>query len=161
MNRKLILFLIVTLLVSKGFAQTIERKIINSGGSTFSNSGTVMKTSIGEPVVGKKGNTNTMLSQGFYTGAFEYIFSAVTVPEQKVVIGLYPNPADNIIFLKGDLTKIETVEIFNSLGLKIMREQLSSDNIDLKNISAGIYFIHLLGGNHEIISSSKFIKARL
>ena len=153
--------MIVTLSVSKCLAQTIERKIINSGGNTFSNSGIVMKTSIGEPLIGKRGTTTTMLSQGFYTGAFEYIFSSVTVPEQKITIGLYPNPADNIIFLKGDLTQVERVEIFNSLGLKIMSEQLTSDNIDLKNISAGIYFIHLLCRNHEIISSSKFIKARL
>ncbi len=153
--------MIVTVSFSKCFAQTIERKIINSGGNTFSNSGIVMKTSVGEPLIGKKGNTTTMLAQGFYTGAFQYVFSSVTVPEQKIVIGLYPNPTDNIIFLKGDLTKVKTVEIFNSLGLKIISEQLTSDHIDLPNISAGIYFIHLLGGNHEIISSSKFIKARL
>lgn len=160
-TKKYLLALAVILSLSKGNAQTIERQIINSMGTMLSSSGLSMKTSIGEPVVGKIGNGHTMLSQGFYTGSYEIIFSSSPMIQQNTNITLYPNPADNIIFLEGDLSKIFSVEIFNSLGMKIFSEQLNSSQIDLKNIAAGIYILQLRGANHEIISSTKFIKAQL
>lgn len=52
---------------------------------------------------------------------------------------LYPNPANNMIFLNG-LTKEEEINIFNLSGRKIKTIN-TNKNIDLSDLNQGVYFL--------------------
>jgi len=67
----------------------------------------------------------------------------------------YPNPVQNILYLSG-LDKSGKMEIFNSLGNKVLEDTGTSINTQM--LSAGLYFLQLnLDGK---IHSFKFIKGK-
>lgn len=56
-------------------------------------------------------------------------------------ITLYPNPASDIIYLKG-LDKAQEIEIFNALGYQIRKETIDTDGeIRISDLSSGLYLI--------------------
>jgi len=61
-------------------------------------------------------------------------------------IYLYPNPSENILIIKG-LNKNEFYTIYNILGeALIARSTSNSEEIDVKNLSNGLYFLKLDSG---------------
>ena len=57
-------------------------------------------------------------------------------------INLFPNPADNLLsILSGD--SIEEIEIINSLGQKVLKQENTSNNsqIDVSDLESGIYIL--------------------
>lgn len=158
--KKVFFFLFITFTLSDCFAQSMERKIINSNGSVMTASGITMKTSLGEPVVGKKGTTTSMISQGFYTGSFVYVVNGIPNSPNNS-ISIFPNPASDRIYFNGNINAVNSAEVFNTFGMKIFSGTINSNSIELSQLAAGIYFINLLDTNHKIISSSKFIKISL
>lgn len=71
---------------------------------------------------------------------------------------VYPNPAENIIYLLGDVTSSSlTVNIYNSLGQPVATHNLNNRNtIDISGLNSGIYFVEII----DTISRKniKFIK---
>jgi len=70
---------------------------------------------------------------------------------------IYPNPTKNNLNINAE-NDISLVEIYNSLGQKIISKTNSSDQlfVDLSNISSGVYFIKTYSG--ENIQFTKIIK---
>ncbi len=57
---------------------------------------------------------------------------------------LYPNPTDEYLILRSDSYRKETLEIFNSLGKCILKEEFpGSVTVNTKSWSEGIYFVKL------------------
>ncbi|NBW72636.1 MAG: T9SS C-terminal target domain-containing protein, partial [Flavobacteriia bacterium] len=54
------------------------------------------------------------------------------------VIQLFPNPADNVLRFSEPL---KNIEVFNSNGQKVISKIESLDNISVKELTPGIYFI--------------------
>jgi hypothetical protein len=56
----------------------------------------------------------------------------------------YPNPVSNQLYITGD-EKIASYELYNILGASVQSENigLSSFNIEMSNMTRGVYFIHL------------------
>ncbi len=72
------------------------------------------------------------------------------------LIKLYPNPVDDYVFLdvKGTLAD---VEIFSYAGIKLQSNtQLVNNKLDVKSLSAGVYFIKINVDNK--LSTLKFVK---
>jgi polyhydroxybutyrate depolymerase len=63
-------------------------------------------------------------------------------------ISVYPNPASNSLMLKGleNLNSISNLEITNLSGKKVMSIGDYKNDIDVSNLSEGIYFISFLNG---------------
>lgn len=78
-------------------------------------------------------------------------FIALGVESAKVsTITLSPNPAIGSLNLKGiDMTAYSTVEIVNTLGTVVGTHEVNATemNINLENVSEGIYFARFLGTN--------------
>ncbi len=69
---------------------------------------------------------------------------------------IYPNPADNVIYVKGD--DIQFVEIFNTIGLKVVDKKISdSESIDIAGLADGIYFVRIFDKKGNI-STTKIVK---
>jgi len=98
-----------------------------------------------------------------YKGEEEYSKIIVLVPQVKHKdINLIPNPASNSVDIVLDENKTyRTIDIYNTLGQKV--KSLTPDlnavkfNVDLSDISKGIYFVNVITSDDEVISK-KLIK---
>ena len=153
--------LILLLLFSVGLkAQIIERYVFNTCGNTTSNNGITLRTNIGEPIVTKKGNSNTMLSQGLLPGSFEIINSSsnTTYSSNSSSIIVYPNPSNSIVNFNNDNNVIKMIEVENLVGQKVISQINSNNTLDISNLTQGVFIIKYYDNQNHIISISKIIK---
>jgi hypothetical protein len=76
------------------------------------------------------------------------------VSAEKLLV--YPNPANNVVYLKG--ADIQYVEIYNVVGTKILSQNMTdSESINIASFESGIYFVRVFD-NKGIVSTTKFIK---
>lgn len=68
---------------------------------------------------------------------------------------IYPNPAKNIINIKYN-SEIEKISIFDYLGKEILTQIQNNNEINVENLSKGIYTIEIQLENEKV--SKKFIK---
>lgn len=75
-------------------------------------------------------------------------------------LNLYPNPADNTLFINFDNNRfnVSTIQIFDVMGQLISTETISSNinSINISDLTAGCYIIRL--SNAEQAFTTKFIK---
>lgn len=74
---------------------------------------------------------------------------------QKKSIEVYPNPVTNHLFIKG-LEGITKVEIFNIWGNKVLCTENMYNEINIGNLTAGVYIVYLENNNEIIVK--KIIK---
>ena len=67
---------------------------------------------------------------------------------------LYPNPTDNILFIKGNKNSMN-VSIYNILGKEVL-SKINTNNIDVKVLPKGVYIIKISDDVGQI--NRKFIK---
>lgn len=71
---------------------------------------------------------------------------------------LYPNPADNIIYITG-LTQNTRIEIYNSIGQLQSNFSIHDNNaLDISNFSEGLYFYSITDFERNIKTVGKLIK---
>lgn len=71
-------------------------------------------------------------------------------------IGIYPNPAKDIINISSLHNNLKGVEVFNLNGQLLSKQQHNVEQIDISAISVGVYFLKLhLDTGHKTL---KFIK---
>ena len=76
---------------------------------------------------------------------------------KKPSISLYPNPVSEILnLILPDNTTIERYEIYNLLGKKILSEKTIQNNINVSELSNGIYLLKTF--TNQMILTNKFIK---
>lgn len=63
-------------------------------------------------------------------------------------ISFYPNPVEDFIFLNGQFTSFDMIEIYNSLG-KLLLQATTTNIINVSNLESGVYFFKL---NNSLIS---------
>lgn len=79
--------------------------------------------------------------------------------EKIDAINVFPNPTTQYISIASPLVKINEVEIFNADGKLVKKARIKNetDKIDVKELSAGIYFVRTYD-NSNFVKSMKFIK---
>jgi len=71
-------------------------------------------------------------------------------------VAVYPNPANDVIYVKGD--GIQYVEIYNSIGLKVISKNVTdSESINIADFASGIYFVRIVDKTGNV-STEKIIK---
>ncbi|WP_339614325.1 T9SS type A sorting domain-containing protein [uncultured Winogradskyella sp.] len=69
---------------------------------------------------------------------------------------IYPNPTSDFIYLKGNTTLVERIDLFSIAGQKIKSIKSNFEEIDVKMIEAGVYFLKISNKKQQKII--KFIK---
>ncbi|SFH92694.1 PQQ-dependent sugar dehydrogenase [Halpernia frigidisoli] len=70
-----------------------------------------------------------------------------------------PNPASGNVFVKGLMTKNNSVEIINTEGRKILENDLNENGkVDISNLKSGIYFITIKSDGQKIYSQKLIVK---
>jgi hypothetical protein len=143
-------------------AQSASPEIIGSAGDhSISSSGAVSWT-IGEPVTDSYYGTNNIITKGFHQPK---IISVISVPdinlEQSVY--LYPNPVINNLTL--DFTKMQAgkydIDIYDVAGqivknlIVTIGNEEQQENIDLTELTDGLYFIRII---NEIAEKNKIFR---
>ena len=78
----------------------------------------------------------------------------LSIDNFELGISLYPNPADNILFIKGNKNSVN-VSIYNILGKEVL-SIMNTNNIDVKAFPKGVYIIKISDGVGQ--TNRKFIK---
>jgi len=90
-----------------------------------------------------------------WTGDCEPVVST----EEDTIVGFtfYPNPAVDVIYLQADTT-IDTVEIYNLLGQKVISQTIGSNTsqVDVSGLSTGTYLMNV--SSEGIMSTHKVVK---
>ena len=70
---------------------------------------------------------------------------SLSIPQQVVAIGFYPNPTRNSVTL--EITEEVTYELYSTLGQRVAQGRLSSNDkqIDLSGFPASMYYLHVKG----------------
>jgi hypothetical protein len=98
------------------------------------------------------------LKQFDYNGKTTYSKTVFIAMNNEINMEIYPNPAKDIIFIKGNnRQKKLTVSIFNSSGKKVMEIKNAENSVDISELKKGIYFITVCDSNKRQISK-RFIK---
>jgi hypothetical protein len=76
--------------------------------------------------------------------------------ENSEAMSLYPNPANEKLYLKNSNYNNATILIFDLQGKKVLDRKVDSESIDISNLNKGIYVIKLVWSENIIIT--KLIK---
>lgn len=68
-----------------------------------------------------------------------------TGTEEKQAFSVYPNPAEEVIFLKGDFDQNAVVSITDLRGRLVMQAPLSQNSVDVSNLETGVYLVSVEG----------------
>ena len=83
---------------------------------------------------------------------WEFRFADVTedcevlsTPKDEVLgVSIYPNPASDKLYFQGLMAEIQGVEIYSLQGKLIRSYTINISEIDVSQLSSGIYFIKVL-----------------
>jgi hypothetical protein len=68
-------------------------------------------------------------------------------------IHIYPNPANDRIFIQSSVSEVTTTSIYSTLGDKLLT---GSTEIDISALPGGVYILNIAIGNHQF--SRKLLK---
>lgn len=71
--------------------------------------------------------------------------TVLAIPENVVAkISIYPNPVSDIIYLTGNSSEIESLQIFSIQGKLVKKMNSISEEIDVSNLRSGMYFVKII-----------------
>ena len=102
-------------------------------------------------------DTVNWIPNGNFVSYYEYNGSLNSLEEvtNRVYLEVYPNPAKNILYIKGN-GNIDNVRIIYKLGKIIKAEMISNQTINIESLKKGSYLIEMLC--EDKIITKKFIK---
>jgi len=154
------------LMIAAGMSQTVLRSsVVGSGYTASTDSSTVLKGTLGQPVIFTAADTATIASQGFWYQISRDIVTGIddeiTVPEIYDLKQNYPNPfnpSTTIVFTLPKATDVQ-LRIYNVLGQEVgtlVDETLQAGQYDIKfearGLAAGLYFYR--------IQADRFVETR-
>ena len=110
---------------------------------------------------GSGGSTSTDSTTLYVDDVNIYPLSSTAVPLfGGVATRCYPNPAGNTLHIQTAQYQNTTAELYNMLGQKVMLQSLQSNitEMNISNLSDGLYLLHLLDKNNTIIYQTKIAK---
>ncbi|MCK4662264.1 MAG: T9SS type A sorting domain-containing protein [Bacteroidales bacterium] len=161
-----LIFIVISLmfLITNIKAQynNIAEVLSSGGGETtggiYSNFGVMGEAFVDFPVTG--GNYITSIGFLFYASGIPILIDELNFNNQS--ISIFPNPTNEIINIeiKSQKIKLFNAEIYNIQGKLIFMKQYKSNsiNIDISDLSKGIYLLKLKDENGSIIKTKKIVK---
>lgn len=64
-------------------------------------------------------------------------------------LSLYPNPASNVAYLKGNTSNLKQIEVFNIAGQRVLVKDSDFDSIDISQLESAVYLVKLSTTNAE------------
>ncbi|WP_299886443.1 T9SS type A sorting domain-containing protein [uncultured Lacinutrix sp.] len=91
------------------------------------------------------------------TGTTTYSFSTLgTVDNELTGYSIFPNPAKNVVIIKGLENNLKSVEIYSISGQKVMTAVNNLETVNISALQSGVYFVKL--STEEASTTIKLIK---
>jgi plastocyanin len=92
-------------------------------------------------------------------GSFTALLPLISNNISSSSFSIYPNPANDLIFIETETSELFTMTIFNWSG-QILMEYKINDNqtIDISDLSSGIYFYQIKNSDQTYVTANKIIK---
>ncbi len=97
------------------------------------------------------GSVDVFVSK-FEWATIPYLSATETI---KDIISIHPNPSQNTININ-NITNFKSYKIYNNLGQVVKQNNLIETQINLSNLTAGVYILELIGTNKT--QSTRIIK---
>ncbi|WP_452599525.1 T9SS type A sorting domain-containing protein [Pontimicrobium sp. MEBiC01747] len=103
------------------------------------------------------GGFNPILVYEGQSGTTSYSFATLTVEENELTgYSIFPNPANDVVTIKGLENTLSKVEVFNIAGQKVYNSTSNMETINVSTFNAGVYFVKL--STEEASLTTKLIK---
>lgn len=87
-------------------------------------------------------------------------FDAITLSNKTFTlenIKVYPNPANDVLnFETADGITLDKVEVFDTIGKRVLSTTVVNSSIDISQLNSGIYFVKIYSGDQQL--TKKIIK---
>ncbi|WP_298418424.1 T9SS type A sorting domain-containing protein [uncultured Kordia sp.] len=91
-------------------------------------------------------NSNTSGLSGVTT----FDFNTLSTPGKELTgVSIYPNPAKNIVNIKGLDTSLTALEIYNSIGQLIATKNNDLNTFNVSKLKSGVYFVKIYAGDTQ------------
>lgn len=127
---------------------------------------TTPATIVGNPVAGdtaitvQVSNPATQVATGGASITLCIITGEEEVLLEEIIFSLYPNPSANEFSITSDeLSQTNTLEIYNSVGERVLSETFSSrgQTINVSFLPAGIYWCRIISEGKKILGTRKLV----
>jgi len=71
---------------------------------------------------------------------------------------IYPNPAQNLLFIEGVLGNDLSFDLYSVIGSSIKKGDVKANSIDLSNVASGIYMLRLTDETSRLYKDFKIVK---
>jgi len=135
--------LLLVLISTLGYSQTISKQVIGTAGKTQSNSDLKVSWTTGEPVVGLMTAGGNQLGNGYYPAM---VLQPLSVEDSAMEVDLkvYPNPASQFLYVSHPELNSFSIQIVDLNGKQIYTGTISKEQpLDVSTYSQGMYLIIL------------------
>jgi len=140
-------------------AQSMDKTVMASAGSSMSVAVFTIGYTIGEPIVGMASNESS-IHQGFWAGSLQVV--ALTSEKKLDGIVVYPNPVMDELTIFTNSNEINAIDLFGIDGRRVLKQTVETSklehNINLSSLSKGVYVLRLFIKDESESKLFKIIK---
>ncbi len=151
--------LIILILVSSlGYSQSISKQVIASAGKTQANSNLKVSWTTGEPVVGLMTAGGNQLGNGYYPAMN---LKALKIEDNALdlQVKVYPNPTSQMLYVLHPELNTFAIQISDLNGKQIYSGTIGKDQpLDVSNYTQGMYLVTIENKEANKKNTYKIIK---
>ena len=135
-------YLVIVLLVATlGYSQSISKQVVGTSGKTLTNSNLKLTYTVGEPVVGLMTAGGNQLGNGYYP-AMDLQALSVEDNVLDVQLKVYPNPASQSLYVTHPEMNSFGITIVDLNGKQLYSGSINKDEpLDVSNYTQGMYVV--------------------
>ena len=151
-------FVIVLLVTTIGYSQTISKQVIGTAGKTQSNSNLKVSWTAGEPVVGLMTAGGNQLGNGYYP-ALDLQALSVEDNVLDVQLKVYPNPTSHSLYVSHPELNSFGISIVDLNGKQLYSGTINKNQpLDVSNYTKGMYMVTIENKTNNKKNTYKIIK---
>ena len=149
---------IILLVTTMGYSQSISKQVIGTAGKTQSNSNLKLSWTTGEPVLGLMTAGGNQLGNGYYPGMN---VKALKIEDNALdlQVKVYPNPTSQMLYVSHPELNSFQIQITDLNGKQVYIGTIEKEiPLDVSNYTQGMYLITIENKESNKKNTYKIIK---
>lgn len=158
---KLSILLVIFIFSTDLLAQSVDNSVINSSGSTLSNSEIILDFSLGELAVNQYDEMEITVSEGFLNGYNSGVINSIENFE-LFEMTVYPNPSSRVLNISFNQNKkTGVIHLFHFSGIEVLKKQVNTGDqelqLDVSKLEEGVYYLRTLSDDGKSRNAHKIL----
>ena len=150
--------IIILLVTTFGYSQSISKQVIGTAGSTQSNSDLKVSWTTGEPVVGLMTAGGNQLGNGYYP-AMDLKTLKIEDNALDLQVKVYPNPTSQMLYVSHPELNSFAIQILDLNGKQIYSGTIEKNQpLDVSHYTQGMYLVTIENKEANKKNTYKIIK---